>query len=226
MLTAATHPGIDRCIQEIAQTADKYPGVVIIANIQTFTVMWMSEMGLKQLGITLDELIGTPLEEYHAQHFNDEDAKDYSPKITEYLNRNNDDEIITYFQQVRFHNNDNWVWHLTSTRILLRDESSRPLLILSMAFPVDAMHHMTQKAARLLDENNFLRRNYNQYSKLSRREHEILRLMAMGKSAAETADELFIAVNTVETHRKNIKQKLGTNSFFELSQYARAFDLI
>jgi DNA-binding CsgD family transcriptional regulator len=50
--------------------------------------------------------------------------------------------------------------------------------------------------------------------------------MALGKTSAETATQLFISTSTVETHRKNIKQKLDTNSYYEVCKYARAFDLI
>ena len=115
---------------------------------------------------------------------------------------------------------------MCSTGILLRDRNQQPLLTITMASPIDAMHHMSTKASRLLEENNFLRRNFHIFSKLSKREREVLALMALGKSSSETAAQLFIAQNTVETHRKNIKLKLKTNSFYEICQYARAFDLI
>ena len=95
-----------------------------------------------------------------------------------------------------------------------------------MSFPIDAMHHMVNKAGKLIDENNFLRLNYNRYCKLSKREREVLKLMAFGKSSSETANELFISLGTVDTHRKNIRKKLETKSYFELCQYARSFDLI
>lgn len=106
------------------------------------------------------------------------------------------------------------------------DEEGQPWLTISMSFPIDAMHHMTAKAGRLLEENNFLRENFSRYAKLTKREREVLRLLALGKSATETAEELFISLNTVETHHKNIKQKLDTNAYFDLCQYARAFDLV
>jgi len=61
---------------------------------------------------------------------------------------------------------------------------------------------------------------------MTRRERDVLKWMALGKSAAETADIMFISIYTVDTHRKNIRRKLNTNSSFELSQYGRAFDLI
>lgn len=47
---------------------------------------------------------------------------------------------------------------------------------------------------------------------LSEREREVLTLIANGKSTKETAETLFIAVRTVETHRKNIMEKVGVNN--------------
>ncbi len=59
-----------------------------------------------------------------------------------------------------------------------------------------------------------------QYVKLSQREKEVLRLIAKGKTSQEIADELFLARLTIETHRKNIKRKLGLKSTAALVKYA------
>jgi DNA-binding CsgD family transcriptional regulator len=217
---------INQAVAEIAAVADNLPGVVVIHDLRDWRVVWMSPRGLAQLGVRLEELTVLTAEEYYGTYFNSEDSKDYVPKILSLLERNNDDDICTFFQQVRLKVNADWSWHMASTKILAHDDEDTPLLTITMAFPIDAMHHMAVKAGRLLEENNFLRKNFHLYSELSKRELDILRLMALGKSAPETAESLFISPNTVETHRKNIRQKLGTNSFFELSQYARAFDLI
>jgi len=212
-------------IQKIVSVEHLIPAVVIIHDIEG-VVMWMSEMGLDQLGVTQEELVNRPPEEYYSRFFNESDAKDYVPKILGLLERNNDDEIITYFQQVRYREHLDWTWHMSSTRIFYRTKQNAPLYTITMSFPIDAMHHMAHKAAKLLDENNFLRQNFNRYSRLTKREREILKCMALGKSSAETAAELYISLGTVDTHRKNIRRKLETNSYFELSQYARSFDLI
>ncbi|GAB3811982.1 hypothetical protein GCM10028895_02590 [Pontibacter rugosus] len=108
--------------------------------------------------------------------------------------------------------NPDWTWYLSTTKILMRDEKEAPLLTITMALPIDPLHHVTSKVSRLLEENNFLRKNLHTYKQLSAREQEILRLWALGKSACETGDDLFISVATVETHRRNIKRKLGTSS--------------
>ncbi|MEO9475493.1 MAG: response regulator transcription factor [Cyclobacteriaceae bacterium] len=52
----------------------------------------------------------------------------------------------------------------------------------------------------------------NKTQSLSARETEVLTLIAEGLSTREIAEKLFIAVRTVETHRKAILEKLGVNN--------------
>jgi DNA-binding NarL/FixJ family response regulator len=47
---------------------------------------------------------------------------------------------------------------------------------------------------------------------LTKREKEILKLIAEGNSSQEVADKLFISLRTVETHRLNINQKLDVKN--------------
>ncbi|GAA4746013.1 response regulator [Flavisolibacter ginsenosidimutans] len=47
---------------------------------------------------------------------------------------------------------------------------------------------------------------------LTKREKEILKLVAEGLSSQEIADKLFISLRTVETHRLNINQKLDVKN--------------
>lgn len=55
---------------------------------------------------------------------------------------------------------------------------------------------------------------------LSRREKEILQLIAKGYTSKQISKELFIAKTTVDTHRKNMLHKLNLNSASELIKYA------
>jgi len=55
---------------------------------------------------------------------------------------------------------------------------------------------------------------------LTKREKEITRLVAKGKSTKEISQELFISPLTVDTHRKNIFSKLGINKAAALVKYA------
>lgn len=57
-------------------------------------------------------------------------------------------------------------------------------------------------------------------SVLSRRELEILKLLAESKSNKVIADELCISIKTVEKHRTNIMQKLEIHNIVDLVKYA------
>jgi len=55
---------------------------------------------------------------------------------------------------------------------------------------------------------------------LTNREREVLQLIAEGKSTKEIAARLSVSVKTVETHRRQIMEKLGIFSIAELTKYA------
>lgn len=55
---------------------------------------------------------------------------------------------------------------------------------------------------------------------LTKREIEILQLICREHSNQEIAEQLFLSVGTVDTHRKNIIQKLGVNNTVGLVRYA------
>jgi DNA-binding NarL/FixJ family response regulator len=58
------------------------------------------------------------------------------------------------------------------------------------------------------------------HRKISSREREILQLLAEGMSTREIADALYVSVKTIETHRKQIMNKLNVRSIAELTKYA------
>jgi DNA-binding NarL/FixJ family response regulator len=66
---------------------------------------------------------------------------------------------------------------------------------------------ISSKIARMVIES--FHRNYN--SPLSKRESEILRLVADGKTFTQIAEQLFIARETTKTHVRNIYRKLEVN---------------
>lgn len=55
---------------------------------------------------------------------------------------------------------------------------------------------------------------------LSKREEEVLMLIAEGKSLKKIGEELFISVKTVETHKLHIQDKLGLTGTAQLVRYA------
>ncbi len=58
------------------------------------------------------------------------------------------------------------------------------------------------------------------FSTLTVREREVLQLIAEGKSTKDIAAALKVSVKTIETHRQQIMEKVGTRSIAELTKYA------
>ena len=55
---------------------------------------------------------------------------------------------------------------------------------------------------------------------LTSRETEVLKLVVMGKSNKEIAEELVISIRTVERHIANVYQKIGARGRIEATMFA------
>jgi DNA-binding NarL/FixJ family response regulator len=61
---------------------------------------------------------------------------------------------------------------------------------------------------------------------LTRREREVLALVAEGRTSREIADILRVTTRTIESHREHIRRKLGTRSIAAFTRFAMAHGLV
>ena len=61
---------------------------------------------------------------------------------------------------------------------------------------------------------------------LTRRENEILRLIASGLTNPEIAEKLFLSLSTIDTHRKSLMRKLNIKNTALLVRYAFEHNLV
>jgi DNA-binding NarL/FixJ family response regulator len=66
----------------------------------------------------------------------------------------------------------------------------------------------------------------NPWQQLSEREHDVLRLVALGYTNAEIGEELFISVKTVETYRSRGMEKLALETRAQLVKSALKYDIL
>lgn len=71
----------------------------------------------------------------------------------------------------------------------------------------------TERARQLLKEKPSL-------SSLTSTEHKVLRLIALGKTSKDIAEEMHVSFRTVETHRYNISTKLNLHGSHSLVKFA------
>lgn len=134
---------------------------------------------------------------------------------------------------------------LSATEILLERDAERKIVILSMhdapAYVATAMRHgargyllkdvptdeiyaaimtVMRGETYLCDGASGALSPDQTEDLLTAREQTILLELAQGKSNKQVAGDLDISIHTVETHRKNIKRKLGISSTAGLTRYA------
>jgi two-component system, NarL family, response regulator NreC len=103
-------------------------------------------------------------------------------------------------------------------------ESAEGELIDAIRATLAGRSYFSPKVQRLLREEHVeqLRRAGadDAFETLTEREREVLQLIAEGNTNKEIAGRLFLSVLTVETHRKNVLEKLGARGTPELVLYA------
>lgn len=82
--------------------------------------------------------------------------------------------------------------------------------------------YLSPKIADIITEDYLsnLSEDNSVFSTLTKREREVLQLLAEGNTTRQIANELNVSVKTIETHRRNMMKKLDTNSVAELTKYA------
>lgn len=85
---------------------------------------------------------------------------------------------------------------------------------------------LTRKKVIVLHGAFTLNRAEQEYRGISKRELEVLELMAQGLANQEIADKLFVSLNTVKTHSSNLFSKLEVNRRTQAIQKAKELSLI
>lgn len=75
-------------------------------------------------------------------------------------------------------------------------------------------------------ERDKRKHNTKKTQELTKREEEVLALIASGKSLKKIADDLFISIKTVESHKMHIQDKLRLTNTAQLVKYAIEHGLI
>ena len=108
---------------------------------------------------------------------------------------------------------------------LPKQNTSKEELIKAIRTVHEGNEYLNEAVIQVMQKSHFLKNtanlNYNKnYNTLTKRESEIVRLVAEGLSNQEIACKLFVNIRTVETHKTNILQKLNLKNSVDLVKFA------
>ena len=115
-------------------------------------------------------------------------------------------------KQGKFH------WFLGSV-VVMEIKNGKPWRFLVVALSIEHMQD-TQLQLMELTKENLRLRNQIKIQMLTRREIEVIRLIAVNYSDLRIAEKLFISPATARTHRNNIKEKLMVHNTAGIVQFA------
>lgn len=114
-------------------------------------------------------------------------------------------------------------------RVIEVDKSGKVWLMLSMV-DIDASHESETTKSHLYNfetgEQIFIDLTDTLEEPLTNRELEVLGLMKQGLLSKEIANNLEVSINTINSHRQNILQKLKANNTIEAVNFAQRLGLL
>ncbi len=210
---------------QITDIADFLP-VGVLINHRCGSNVYMNRVSEKVLNMTLAESAGYGTEYQSKIVFDKEEFQRINALIQAFYVRNDETEILSFFQKLKPVGSKSFEWMYITSKLYKRQDGKFPEERLLIACPVNLMGDMAGKVNRVLDENEFMKRNFKKFANLTKREKEILSCAASGDNNPTIADKLFISRHTVEQHRKNIYRKIECKNLPGLIRFAMAFDLI
>ncbi len=201
------------------------PGNVLVTDLNTLSTVYMNNNGCNILKHSVEELRDLGPEYFQSFFVPDE----ISVVINTYLDMHkeqNPSRIYNFVHRVKSMSDSSYKWYFASAKLLYDPGQPVADKVLLIVNEVNALDHITKKINSVLDESVWMKKNFQKFCRLSRREKEIITLVVHGKSSNEISDSLNITRLTVNTHRRNINEKLEVTSFSGLYKFAAAFGLI
>lgn len=110
--------------------------------------------------------------------------------------------------------------HIGVDGYILKDSDKGALLNAIKTVMFADQKYYDQRVTDVIMNSYQPKKTSNYTPSLTKRELEITKLIAQGKTTKDISKELFLSPLTVDTHRKNIFSKLGINKVAQLVKYA------
>jgi PAS domain S-box-containing protein len=134
------------------------------------------------------------------------------------------------------HEQGHWVWVSSRGQIVARDKQGNPLRILGTVMDISGPRNLAYEGAEflrrieMLVQDLVLAKDETQCvyavttppgpDMLSRRQREVLILIAQGATSSEIAKKLGVGTSTVISHRRGLMKVLGLHSAADLTRFA------
>lgn len=212
---------LERGVQEkqysIEEIGELLPGMLHLNRTDNLVLAYFNTWALNRFEKTVDEILAEGMA-FMLSLFEKGTAQLFSQSLISFINENDNSQNHGFFQKLRFNPKRNFEWVYTSSKLFNNGQFT-----FSYTAPLGELQRNNKLLLKTLDDNLFLRKNFLKMQALTKREKQILQMVAKGFNSAQIAEQLFISKYTVTTHRRNIIQKLDLKNCRDWTRYANAF---
>lgn len=196
------------------------PGIKIIQQIAPERNLYLCNRGKERFQLSEESFKHLSKDEFRTKIFNERDPQTC-------LIGTSEEAFIKQDLHIRYNPIQSiQEAELVSVQLIEEKALEFPMLKITTILPFSLLGWVPAKTARIVDEMCFQNNHRKKYQQLTKRNREVLALMVKGISAEEIGERLFIGVNTVNTHKRRVREILEIKSNYELLQYGLAFDLV
>lgn len=212
-----TNKNIDFDLIALNKISEHFPGWIHLNRLDDLSLMWMSKKMENDLNSSTEQAIaeGTV---FLDRIIHPETNKRIFPKILALRDSKNYNKTIGFIQMIRYDEHQAYLPHYTTIKI-----SKKYRCFISQTTQIVDHKNMMFNYLDLFGGNEDSNIDYQRFETLTKREKEILKLIAEGYTNLEISIFLKISVLTVKTHRQNINKKLDTNKIHDLIRIALTY---
>lgn len=203
----------------IEEIGELLPGMLHLNRSNDLVLAYFNNWALERFEKSVDEILDLGLE-FMVSIFEPGTAFLFSNSLVQFLKENDGSSSHGFFQKFRFNAQREYEWMFTTSK-LFYDKN----FVFSYSTPIVDLEKNNRFLLHNLEDNLFLRKNFLKFQSLTKREKEILKLVASGLTSRQIAEQLCLSKATISTHRKHITQKLELRNINDWICYSNAFCL-
>ncbi|WP_276504207.1 response regulator transcription factor [Terrimonas pollutisoli] len=209
----------------IESVGDYLPGNVLVTDLSKLATVYMNKSGCNILKHSVEELEAQG-PEYFQNFFVPEEINYIVRTYLDMQQKQNPAGIFNFVHRVKAPAKPAYKWYFASAKLLYTPGEIVSDKVIVIVNEVNSLGTIAKKINSVLEESDWMKKNFKKFCSLTKREKDIIILLVNGKNSSEISDALFISKLTVNTHRRNIAAKLEVKNFAGLYKFAINFGLV
>jgi DNA-binding CsgD family transcriptional regulator len=209
--------------------------IVLVCKAGEARVKFISENCYDFLGYKAQAFQRLQAEEYYTQFIHSDDQENlglcFEYMIDRCKENTGDPTDLRFITNYRFKHSNGTYLHLQEEKFLVKSRTGK-LIPITLFKDISATSNFSQVKIEMLRHSKQKTIKTDVYipfvpdTKVTQRELTIIGLIREGFNNKEIAEKLFISINTVKNHRRNLFKKTRVRNSLQLLNYAQSVNLL